>query len=158
MVLPDTTGISRGGIYFRRYGSVVEKEYPAWRYHKIHEPVIVENTDEDLKVADKGYKPLANIASKKPHLMNFMADFEDMSPRQIILYVKEEFDIDLPVEASHTKLLKTIWRLMVNSPKNKDRVVLLAQSVRMNYDETLKEIKRVIKSPEAEVERQEVYL
>jgi hypothetical protein len=157
--MPKTkgTGITKGGIFFRRYGTAIEKAYPAWRYHKINEPICVENTDEDLKVQKEGYKPLANIASKSPHLMNFMADFEDMSPKQIVLYVKEEFDIDLPVEAKQTKLLQVIWRLMLNSPKNKDRIVLLAQSIRMNYDETVKEIKRVVQSEEAEVETEEIY-
>ncbi|MCK5616759.1 hypothetical protein KAR91_83630 [Candidatus Pacearchaeota archaeon] len=158
MLLPDTTGIKKGGIFFRRYANVDPAAYPAWRYHKVHEPLEVANTAEDIQVEKKGYRPLANIASKAPHLMNHMADFEDMSPRQLVLYAREEFDVELPAEASHGKLLKVIWKLMVNSPKNKDRIVLLAQSVRMNYTETLKEIKRVIETPEAVTEREVVYV
>lgn len=155
----QTTVIKKAGIFFKAYGSdreKVNKSYPVWRYHKIREPLIVENTSEDLKAQGNGYKPLDNVIQKKPHLMNFMADFEDMTPRQLVLYAKEEYEIDLP-EAGHPKLLKAIWRLMINSPKNKDRIVLLAQSVRMNYDETLKEIKKMIQSSEAEVEREEIY-
>lgn len=152
-------GIKKSGIFFRAYGSDrgEEKAYPAWRYHKFYQPVLVENTKEDRKIRRKGFKPLGNLQGRPPYLMDFMADFEDMSPRQIVLYAKEEFDIDLPVEAGHTRLLRAIWRLTQNSPKNKDRIILLAQSVRMNYDATLKEIKRVIETSEAEVERKVIY-
>jgi len=146
------------GIFFRAYGTAAGKPYPAWRYHKIREPVIVNNTDEDINAGKNGYNPPDTLIKRKPHLMNFMLDFEDMTPRQVVLFAKEEFGIDLPAEAGHAKLLKAIWRLTLNSPKNKDRIVLLAQSIRMNYDETLEEIKRVIETSETEEEREEIYV
>lgn len=157
MVKKGKKAKSPSGIVFLAYGTAREKRYPAWRYHKIREPILVSNTDEDIQARKNGYSLADSVVRHKPYLMNFMLDFEDLTARQIVVYVKEEFGVDLPIEAGHTKLLKAIWRLMLNSPKNKDRIVLLAQSVRMNYDETLKEIKRVIETSETEVEREEVY-
>lgn len=145
-------------IFFAAYGTERQKTYPAWRYHKIHEPIIVNNTNEDIEERKNGYNPADAVMGHAPHLMNFMMDFEDMTPRQIVLFAKEEFDIDLPAEADQAKLLKAIWHLTLNSPKNKDSIVLLAQSVRMNYDETLKEIKKVIETSETETEREEIYV
>lgn len=147
----------KANIFFRAYGKD-RKVYPVWRYHKFHEPIIVNNTDDDIEAKKNGYNPADSIIKHKPHLMNFMLDFEDMTPRQVVLFAKEEFGVDLPVEAGHSKLLKAVWRLTANSPKNKDRVVLLAQSIRMNYDETLEEIKRVVESSETEIEREEIYV
>ena len=44
------------------------------------------------------------------------------------------------------------------SPKHGGRMALLAQSIHMNYDETLKEINRQAERGFAETETKEVYL
>ncbi len=150
------TGIRRPGIYFRAYGSNRTKMYPAWRYHKYLDAKIVNDTAEDIKAQEEGYEHLDVIAKSNPHLLNHMADLEDLSARQLSQYAKEEFDIDLPPEAGEEKLKESIRALTVFSPKNRDRIVLLAQSVKMNYDETVKEIRNLAKGFE-ETETQVFY-
>lgn len=141
--MDQNTGIRRPGIYFRRYGSNKAKTYPAWRYHKYLDAKIVNDTAQDVAAQEEGYEHIDTIARSNPFLLNHMADLEDLSARQLARYAFEEFDVDLPPEAGEQKLRESIRALTVFSPKNKDRIVLLAQSIRMNYDETVKEIQRL---------------
>ena len=39
-------------------------------------------------------------------------------------------------------MIKLLWRLSQAAPENQDRIVLMAQTVKMNYDETIEQIKR----------------
>ncbi len=134
------TGLRKSGIFFQAYGSARQKQYPAWRYHKHLEPVIVNNTQEDVEIRAKGYKHLDLTVERKSFLFNHMVDLEDFTPRQLSVYIKDEYGIDLPAVVGVEKLIQAIWKLTVNNPENKDRVVLLAQSIEMNYDETVAEI------------------
>jgi len=149
-------GIRRPGIYFRAYGSHRAGVYPAWRYHKHLEAIIVNDTAADIEAQQLGYEHLDTITKSNPHLMNFMADLEDFSPRQLARYAKEEFEIDLSPEAGEEKLRQSIRALTVFSPKNRDRIVLLAQSIKMNYDETVEEVRNLSKDFE-EIETEVFY-
>ena len=148
--------IVKSGIFFRGLHGKTLKPYPAWRYHKIREPIIVNDTEEDKQAEGKGFHRLDTLKHTSI-LMNHMNDFEDMSTRQLRLYIKEEFNVDLPPEANKLLLMKAVWKLSMTSPENKDRVVLLAQSIRMNYDETLEEIKKAMNDPEVEYEKEVIY-
>lgn len=133
----------QGGIFFEkidRKGRQVV--YPAWRYHALYEPKIVYNTDEDQVASDQGWKDPVTPITAVQTFNNFYHDLEDMNNRQLVYYASEEFNLELPVEAPKSKLLWAIWQVAMRSGKTKDRIVLLAQSIRMNYDETVETIKK----------------
>jgi len=139
----------RRGIFFRGFGGDRSyKKYPVWRYHKWLEPYIVNNTEEDYQASIAGWKQIETPITSVRHLINWRYDLEDMSSRQLALYAHEEFDIDLPVEAGEEKLIKAIWKLTNFAPQNKGRITLMAQSIDMNYDETVKFIQELGKDME----------
>ena len=118
--------------------------YPAWRYHELYEPIIVYNTDEDEKAkAQKYIDARDNVSTACRYLVNWRFDLEDMSPRQLAQFAKDEFEVDLPIEAGSEKLFKCVWKLHVADPKNQQNIVLMAHSVRMEYDATCQFIKDV---------------
>jgi len=131
---------------FKRHGT-----YPAWRYHEVLQPKIVHNTAEDQEASDNGWKAVNVPMGKNPQLLNWHWDLEDFSAEQMVLFAKEEFDIELPVEAGVEKLFKVIWDLTRSAPANKDRIVMFAQMIELKYDATLEEIRRSIKNDPAEV-------
>lgn len=130
------------GVYFEGFPGHV-KPYPAWRYHQLFEPKIVKNTAEDIQASCAGWKDPGMLITAVPHMANWNHDLEDMDAKQLVLFAREEYDVDLPPKAGVEKLLKAIWRLAQVAPQNEGRMILLAQSVEMNYDETLKEIERM---------------
>lgn len=119
-----------------------EGEYPAWRYHSFFPPKIVNNEQEDKEAAAAGWNDPMTPITAIPHLSNWFHDLEDFNARQLVRFAKEEFDVDLPVEAGEERLLKAMWELVHSAPQHKGRIALLAQSVEMNYDETITQIKR----------------
>jgi len=132
-------------IYFQGIAGKDEKAYPAWRYHDFYEPKIVNNTIEDIFASQQGWKGIEPSPLTPHRMRNFGTDFEDLSERQIVLYAHVHFGVDLPIEASKEALVKAIWLLYQGEPEMKDRMVLLAQSAEMDYNETLLEIKRAVK-------------
>lgn len=134
-----------GGVYVVGFGGKKFDRYPAWRYHEFFEPVIVQNTDEDDEAQAKGWKTLDTPITGVQHLSNWRHDLEDMTAKQLVLFAKEEFGVDLPVEAGEVRLVKAMWRLTQLAPQHTGRITLLAQSIEMNYDETLDEIREMAK-------------
>ena len=133
------------------------KKYPAWRYHALYEPRIVQDEKQDQQAALEGWLPPEEPITSVPRLSNYFHDLEDFNERQLLAYAKEEFGVEFPREATKERLIRAIWQLYHITPKHKGRMVLLAQSVRMNYDETLKQIQRTAENFE-ETESKEIWL
>jgi hypothetical protein len=153
--MTDTKPI-RPGIYFKGIPGLDDyKRYPAWRYHKINDPFIVQNTEEDEKAKLDGYEPINIPISANKYLSNWFWDLEDLSQKQLVVFAQEEYGVDLPIEAGQERLLKAVLELSKAAPQNQGRIVLMAHTIRMNYDETLSEIRRMTDKGMSEVETME---
>lgn len=107
---------------------------------------MVQNTDEDDSARAEGWAAPEPSETRVRYLINWRFDLEELSPRQLVMFAMDEFKVNLPVEAGREKLFKAIWRLHTAKPTNRENVVLFAQSMKMNYDETLVEIKRLVET------------
>ncbi len=127
------------------------KTYPAWRYNKLLDPILVKNTDEDEEAKLKGYEqPITSVMSNK-QLINWYWDLEDMSPRQLVVFAKEEYGVDLPLDAGQERLQKAIFELGKFNPKNDGRLVFMAHEIKMDYDGVIKEIRDMAETGMSEV-------
>lgn len=152
---PEATGKFVG--YFMGIAEMKGKPYPAWRYHEVLQPKLVHNTQEDQEASDAGWKAVNVPMGKNPQLLNWHWDLEDFSAEQMVLFAREEFDVDLPYEAGTEKLFKIIWKLTKAAPVNKDRIILMAQTIKMEYDETQAEIRRMMKTGDIETVTEEFW-
>jgi len=123
-------------------------KYPCWRHHSHKPSILVHNTDEDEKALSDGYEDFHVPITANQSLSNWFWDLEDMSPRQLVVFAREEYGIDLPPDARYETLLKAVLKLGKHAPQNKNRLVLMAHTIKMNYDETLEEIRRMINGPD----------
>lgn len=130
------------GIYFRGIHGML-KPYPSWRYHKLHPPILVHNTEEDEKAKAGGWEKVWAPITANRDIVNWYWDIEDMSPKQLVVYAQEEFGVDLPIDAKQDKLMKAVLELIKNAPNNRNRLVLMAHTLKFNYDETIKEIREM---------------
>jgi hypothetical protein len=118
--------------------------YPCWLYKDGVDPVLVNNTDEDDQQRKQGYDSITAAAMSNRHLINWFWDLEDMSANQLSVFARDEFNVDLPVEAGQEKLFQAVIDLTRNAPQNRNRLILMAHTIAMNYNETLEEIKRMM--------------
>jgi hypothetical protein len=146
------------GIYFDGFNVKGRQPYPCWRYHAVKDPQIVHNTDEDKKLRLLGYEEMQAPMMANTGLINWFWDIEDMSPRQLCVFAKEEYDVDLPVDAPQEKLQRAVLLLAKNAPQNRDRIVLMAHTIKMHYEETLEEIRKLSNNGMSEVTREVVML
>jgi hypothetical protein len=130
-------------------------KYPHWLHKDGTEPKLVENASDDAKYRAEGYDNITAAAMSNRYLINWFWDLEDFSPRQLHVFVKEEYGVDLPLEAGQEKLFQAACELIRHAPQNKNRLILMAHTVKMNYDATLDEIRRVMLHPgDANVENE----
>lgn len=121
--------------------------YPRWLYKEGCEPILVKNQEEANDALSKGYDAFTAGSLANRYIINWFWDLEDMSARQLQVFAKEEFGVDLPIEAGQEKLFGAVIELTRNAPQNHGRIILMAHSVEMNYTETLAEISRVFENP-----------
>lgn len=116
--------------------------------------VLVNDTSEELAARAKGYDNIHAGMIQNKVLINWYWDLEDFSPKQLSIFAKEEFEVDLPKEADQTVLLDAVLKLTKAAPQNCNRIVLMAHTIQMNYDETLSTIRKMAENA-SEVETKE---
>ena len=116
-------------------------------YQEGMDAVAVQNTDEEADARLKGFDALTAGMMSNKYLSNWFWDLEDLSAKQLVVFAQDEYQVDLPIEAGQEKLFQAVCRLSKAAPKNRDRIVLMAHTVKLNYEETLAEIRRATESP-----------
>ena len=126
--------------------------YPYWLYKDGDEPFMVHDSVEEAQAKSLGFDAITPKGMSNRYLVNWFWDLEDMSPRQLQVFAKEEYDVDIPIEAGQERLFKAVCELTRFAPQNKNRLVLMAHTIKMQYDETLEEIRRMVLPDAAGVE------
>lgn len=117
--------------------------YPCWLYRADCDPLRVNNEDDEKQARDAGYDSITASDLSNKHLVNWVWDLEDMSPKQLRVFAMDEYGVDLPVEADQDTLFKAVLELARCAPQNRNRMILMAHTVQLNYDATLAEIRRL---------------
>jgi hypothetical protein len=123
------------------------QKYPTMMYCDGKEPIVIQNTADEDDARQNGYDAIIANQMCNRHLVNWFWDLEDLSPKQLIVFAQDEYGIDLPAEASQEKLFQCVLALSKAAPQNRNRIVLMAHTIKMNYDETLAEITRTMDNP-----------
>jgi hypothetical protein len=121
--------------------------YPFWLYKDDCEPVMVHNEDEEQALRADGYDTVTASILSNRYLINWFWDLEDMSPKQLVAFAQDEYGIDLPLEAGQDRLFKAVVELSKHAPQNRNRLILMAHTVKMKYEETMEEIRRMVLRP-----------
>jgi len=130
-------------------------KYPHWMHKDGAEPRLIYNSTDDAEARADGYDNITAAAMSNRYLINWFWDLEDFSPRQLVVFAKEEYGVELPIEVGQEKLFQAVCELTRNAPQNQNRLILMAHTVKMNYDATLEEIKRLFVNPgDANVENE----
>ncbi len=145
---------SPSGVTWRGFGADNDDapKYPAWRYHRVLDPIIVKNIEEEEEAKKKGYEELLYTCVSNKSLINWFWDIEDMSPKQLVVYAKDAWNIDLPIEGGQERLQQAIFELAKWNPNNRDRLIFMAHEIPMNYDAVQQEIRDLTKNGMTEIE------
>ena len=133
-------GLTFGGLMQGRQ----KPAFPRWMHKDAKPPRLVNNTDEAEAANAEGFDNITAAGMSNKHLINWFWDLEDMSPRQLVVFAKDEYGVDLPIEAGQETLFQAVVELTRHAPQNRNRLVLMAHTIRMEYDATLEEIRRMI--------------
>ena len=133
------------GMFFDKFSGYKKKKWPVWLYHNkdMYEPMKAKNKKEYDELLKQGYsKTRMRALCRAPEIINHGIDIENLNLSQLLYYIKKEFGLEISKKVSEEKLFKYIWRLSRAAPQNKDRMILLAQEVKLEYEATQAEIKR----------------
>lgn len=117
--------------------------YPHFMYCDGDNPLLVADTREEEEARVKGYDNITASAMSNRNMVNWYWDLEDMSPRQLLVFAQDEYGVDLPGDASQEKLFSAVCKLSKAAPQNRNRLVLMAHTIKMSYEATQEEIKRM---------------
>jgi hypothetical protein len=134
-------GLEGPGIYVG--DPVGLPRYPYWLYKDGYEPILVNCKEEVDEAKAKGYELVTAGTMANKNLINWFWDLEDFSPKQLRVFAKDEYGVELPEEASQQTLFKAVTELSRAAPQNRNRTVMMAHTISMNYDATIEEIKRM---------------
>lgn len=123
------------------------KKYPSMMYKEGADPIAVQDTAGEEAARLKGYDAITANQMSNKYLVNWFWDLEDLSPRQLVVFAQDEYAVDLPIEAGQEKLFQAVCKLTRAAPQNRNRIVLMAHSIKLNYEETLAEIAKTIENP-----------
>lgn len=137
---PVPTGLTFGGIAVPGYHG---PRYPRMLYKDGEPPRKVSNETEEAAAAADGYDAVSASVLSNKYLINWVWDLEDMSPRQLRVFARDEYGVELPEDATQETLYRCVLKLAKHAPQNSNRLVLMAHTVKMNYDATLEEIRRL---------------
>ena len=118
--------------------------YPKWLYRNGKDPIRVHDAEAEAEARSEGWDNITAGSMANKTLQNCFWDFEDMSAKQLSVYAMDEFGVDLPWDADQDRLFMAVIELTKHAPQNRNRLVLMAHTMKMNYDETLEEIKRMV--------------
>ena len=144
--LPDRifpSDISFGGLL----GGNGKPQFPKYLYREGDPPLKVMNAEEEEAARLEGYDAVHAGQLANKYLINWFWDLEDMSPKQLRVFALEEYGVDLPEEASQEKLFQAVVELTRAAPQNRNRLVLMAHTISMQYEETMEEIRRMVDNP-----------
>jgi len=119
-------------------------KYPFWLYKDGEAPLLVHDKEEEMEAVRLGFDSIASNEMCNRYLINWFWDFEDMSPKQLYVFAKEEYGVELPLAAGQERLFKAVCELSRHAPQNKNRLILMAHTIPMEYDATLAEIHRMV--------------
>ena len=129
-------------LMFMGFGPGV-KQYPKWLHKQGADPMLVHDKEQEMAAREIGFDNITAAAMSNRNINNWFWDLEDMSPRQLIVFAKDEYQVELPEDAGQEKLFQAVCKLTVNAPQNRNRLILMAHTIEMKYDATLDEIRRL---------------
>lgn len=124
--------------------------YPCWMYREGADPLKVHDTAEEEQARADGYDSISASVLSNKYLINWFWDLEDFSPLQLVTFCREEYGVDLPIDAGQDRLFQAAVELTRAAPQNQNRLVLMAHTITLEYDATIKEIERLVASPDTE--------
>jgi len=130
-------------LMYMGQGGASRLQYPHYMYQEAKDPLLVQNTAEEADAKARGYDNITASAMANRHIINWYWDLEDMSAKQLSVFAMDEYGVDLPVEAGQNRLFAAVAELSKHAPQNRNRLVLMAHTIEMNYDATLAEIRRM---------------
>ena len=128
----------------------VKLRYPCTLHKDGFDPIVVNNEDEENQARLDGYDSLTASAMANNYMTNWIWDLEDLSPKQLAVFAKDEYGVNLMVEAGQSELFMAVCELARHAPQNRNRLVLMGHTIKLNYDATIAEIKRMIANPDGE--------
>jgi len=138
---PRTTGIvAKFGGLAGGPGQYIR--FPCKMYKDGVDPITVENTDAEEAAKLEGWDHVSAGQMANRNMVNWFWDLEDLSARRLVVFSQDEYNVDLPIEAGQEKLFQAVCRLTKAAPNNRNRIVLMAHTIKLNYDATLAEIER----------------
>ena len=117
--------------------------YPMYYYKEDEEPLLIHSKDEEIAAINNGYDAFTTGMLSNKTVVNWFWDLEDLSPKQLVVFAKDEFGVELPADADQETLYRAVCKLSRTCPQNENRLVLIAQVMEMNLDATIAEIRRM---------------